>query len=961
MSTAILSATLSVDVVRKVERLVGRAMLGSLRLSSSEPAASGHHQLLATKLYAPCSLESFIPRSRLIQKLNEGLSSRLILVSAPAGSGKTSLLADWARQRPVAWLSLDPGDNDPMRFWRYVLAALDGVRPGTVERIAPSADQTASPSIDGLVTGLINDFAINPDSAEFALVLDDYHVIDSPTIHQSLTMLVEHRPPQLDLVVASRVDPPLRLARVRAGGQLIELRADDLRFNKEETAALLGRLLGPDILLADASMDTLVERTEGWAAGLRLAALALEGRTDATAFVENFSGRHRYVLDYLTEEVLEHQSDEIRMFLMETSVLERLSGELCDAVTARNDSKAMLDAIDRANLFTEPLDEFRNWWRYHQLFADLLQARLQRLQPECIEDLHRRAAGWYERNGMADDAIHHALAAGEPKWAARIIEREVDDLLLRNEEVTLDRWLAALPADVAASRPGLMLARADLELSRGHLDEVERALDAAEEAVAETPSEGAESSGDGSASLVANIPAAVAYWRAYIAELRGDAERAITFDRQSLAALGENESVLTSIVRVHLCTIELLSGEVRQVEQPLEAHFHVLQSLGEIYPALRAMELIGHVQRSRGRLDLALDTYRQGLEISTAPERAPVAAAGIAHVGLAELAYQWGDLDTALEHATEGIALCQRLSYRRPLTGGLATLARIRLAEGDRSAAFEAIDKAPQIAESVGVTSLLNPLPELRARFLLEQGELGRAVRWTKDRGLKPDDSLSYPREPEYLILARVLQAQGRFDRALDLLNRMHERAVAQGRFGTVIENRALHTVIAAAAGDETSAMASLTEALTLAQPQGYVRVFADEGQPMGELLLRFVSLQRTQPSAVRDVPLSYLGRLMRAFEPETGAGGTIARRRGVGIPGLVETLTERELEVLHLVAAGKPNRDIADELYVTVDTVKKHVSHIFEKLGASNRTEATARARDLGLLDDPISPPLVS
>ena len=561
---------------------------------------------------------------------------------------------------------------------------------------------------------------------------------------------------------------------------------------------------------------------------------------------------------------------------------------------------------------------------------------------------------------MTDDAIHHALAAGEPKWAARIIEREVDDLLLRNEEVTLDRWLAALPLDVAASRPGLMLAKADLELSRGRLDGVERALDAAEQAVAETPAEFAKTSGDGSASFVANMPASVAYWRAYIAELRGDAEGAIAFDRQALAALGETESVLTSIVRVHLCTIELLSGEVRQVEQAFEAQFHYLQSLGEIYPATRAMELIGHVQRARGRLDLAFETYRQGLEISTTPERAPVAAAGIAHVGLAELAYQWGDLDAALEHATEGIALCQQLSYRRPLTAGLATLARIRLAERDRSGAFEAIEKAPQIAESVGVTSLLNPLPELRARFLLEQGDLGRVIRWTKDRGLKPDDSPSYPREPEYLILARVLLAQGRLNQALDLLNRMHERAVAQGRFGTVIENRALYSVTAAAASDETSALASLTEALTLAQPQGYIRVFADEGQPMGDLLRRFVSLQRTQPTAVGDVPLSYLGRLMRAFEPEAGPAGATGRRRGVGIPGLVETLTERELEVLHHVAAGKPNRDIADALYVTVDTVKKHVSHIFEKLGATNRTEATARARDLGLLDDPSSPPVV-
>ncbi len=927
-------------------------MLGSLRLPPPESAASRNHRLLATKLYAPSSQESFVARPRLTQRLNEGLPGGLILISAAAGSGKSSLLADWARQRPVAWLSLDPGDNDPMRFWRYVLAALNGVRPGIAERVT-----TDLPSLDALITDLINDFANDPASDNVALVLDDYHVIDSPAIHDSLTMLIERRPSPLGLVVTSRVDPPLRLARVRAAGHLTELRGDDLRFMGDETAALLGKLLGPDVPLADASVTTLVDRTEGWAAGLRLVALALQGRSEMDAMVSSFSGRQRYVLDYLTEEVLDQQPERVQTFLMETSVLERLSGELCDAVTERTDSMTMLEEIERANLFIEPLDDVRHWWRYHQLFADLLRGRLQRLRPDRILELHRRAFAWYERNGMPEDAIQHALEAEDPTWAAKIMEREVDGLLRRNERFTLERWLSALPPDASASRPTLMLARAELELSHGRLEAVDQALDAAERAFVENGGEQAEPSSDPNAMLVANVPAAVAFWRAYVAELRGDAERAVEFDRQSLAALGDDESVLSSVVHMHLAAIKILSGDVREVEQDLETNFQCLQSTGEIYPAMRAMELLGHIQRASGRLDSAFDVYRKGLDIALGFDGAPVTAAGIAHVGLAELAYQRNELVDALDHANEGIELSRRLAYRRPWASGVATLARIRLAEGDVSGAFEAIEDGPQLAESVGVTGMLNPIPELRARLLLTRGEITRVAQWAKDRGLRPGDEFSYPRQPAYLILARLLLAQGRFDQSLTLLTRLRERAVAQGRFGNVIEIQALRAVTQAAAGDKEAAVTSLAEALTLAQPQGYVRVFVDEGQPINDLLRQFVAAQRSQPTAVGDVPLSYLGQLMRAFEPEMGNGESGRKRRGVGIPGLVEALSERELEVLGLIAAGKPNRDIADELYVTVDTVKKHITHIFEKLGASNRTEATARARELGLLDHASTP----
>jgi LuxR family maltose regulon positive regulatory protein len=752
-------------------------------------------------------------------------------------------------------------------------------------------------------------------------------------------------------VVLSRADPPLPTARLRASGQLVELRADDLRFSVDDAAALLRAAL--ELSLPDASVAALAARTEGWAAGLRLAALSLQGRPDADAFVQAFSGSHRYILDYLTEEVLERQPEPIRRFLLETSILERLSGELCDAVTDRTDGRAMLDAIDRANLFVVPLDDVREWWRYHQLFADLLRARLAHESPDRVPELHRNAAGWYERHGLADDAIGHALAAGDAPWAARLIERQVDMFLLRNEEATLERWIAALPADLVATRPRLLLAQADLALSRGNIEAVERALDDAERADSTTSEEVYEPSVGTDASLVANIPAAVAFWRAYLAELRADADEAVAFDRRALAELGAGESVLASLARLHLRTAEMVRGELRDAERDIRSGIAAFRAAGQIYPAMRAIELLGHIQRAQGRLGAALETYRSGLEIAAPRGRVSPPSAGIAHAGLAEVAYQRGEFDSALEHATQAIALCQSLAYRRPLAAALATLARIRWAEGDLAGALDAVAQDPHVATSRGVTGLLNPIPALRARLMLASGDLAAAVSWVNDRGLAPDDEVSYPREPEYLLLARVLLTEGRVERALSLLERLHALAERQGRLGNVLEIDALHAVALAAAGDAASALDTLSEALALGHPQGYFRVFVDEGEPLRVVLVRLVAAQRDHEAWARRVPLGYLARLARALEADHGSSEADAGRRGVGVPGLVEPLSDREIEVLRLLAAGKPNQEIAEELFIALDTVKKHVSHILAKLGASNRTEATSRARELGLLAD--------
>jgi len=906
--------------------------------------------LLATKLHVPGPRPGFVSRPRLAARLEEGLARGVVLVCAPAGSGKTVLLTDWASRdcRPVAWLSLDAADNDPARFWRHVAAALSRARPDGGE-LAGSALGPLTPfSPNGLVTVLVNELAGQPGDGETIVVLDDYHLIDAQQVHGSLLFLLEHLPPGLRVVLASRSDPPLRLAGLRARGQLAELRADDLRFTADEAAALLREAIGAD--LPGEAVAALAARTEGWAAGLQLAGLSLRGQADAAGFVAAFSGSHRYVLDYLTEEVLERQSQRVRAFLLETSVLERLSGALCDAVTGSGGGQAMLEQVERAGLFLVPLDEVRGWWRYHHLFADLLRARLLQEQPARVEALHRAAAAWHEERGLASDAIRHALAAGDPAWAARLIERNFDAAFLQGERATIRRWLAVLPAELTRSRPRLGLAQLWLAVVSGYMETAGIALEATESASADAAREPFEPSVGDAASLLANIPASVAIGKAWLAYLRGDAGGTAAFASQARSELAASDKMLTSFYRLELALADWLGGRLGDAERSFASTIAGLRAAGERGLAIAASSLLGHVQVAQGRLDAALGTYRMALEIATGPGRPSPPSAGIACVGMAGVEYQRSELDAAFRHVTEGIALLRPASYTSPIATGLATLAWIRQARGDAAGALEAIGEAEQVAPSPAVTDLTNPLPAQRARLLLAQGDAAAAARWTQQRSLDADDEPGYPQEREYLVLARVLLAQDRPGRALALLERLLHAAVSQDRIGSVIEIQALRALALAASADEPAAVAALAEAVTLACPQGYVRVFADEGAPMRALLGRLIAAQRTEASPARRVPSGCLARIVQAFDAEPGVPGS-GRRVAQTVPGLVEQLTSRELEVLGMLAAGTPNQVIAEQLFVALDTVKKHVSHILGKLGAANRTEAVARARDLGLI----------
>ena len=926
-----------------------------------EPAATGaatseRDALLATKLNVPGLRPDLVPRPRLAQRLDESRGRGLVLACAPAGYGKTVLLAEWARRRghQVGWLSLDAGDNDPARFWHHTVAALDRGRPGVSERIGPLLGPPAPPSFEPLVTALINEMAGQPGADEaLLLVLDDYHVISSSAVHSSLGFLLEHRPPALQLALASRSDPPLALARLRAGGQLTELRAADLLFTPAEAAALLQQVAAapggtrPGGPLPDAAAAALAARTEGWAAGLQLAGLSLRGRDDADGFVAAFTGSHRFILDYLAEEVLEQQSEQVRTFLLETSVLDRLSGELCDGVTGRHDSQALLERVERAGLFLVPLDEVRGWWRYHHLFADLLRARLRQEQPGNVSGLHRNAAAWCAERGLADEAIQHAVAAGEMAWAARLIERHFDAIFQQGESVTIQCWISALPAELARSSPRLLLAQAWMALVGGDVQAVGAPLAAAGPALTEAASEPFEPSVGRPASLLANVPAATGLARAYLAVLHSDAEGAATAASRAMAALGGEEWALRSVGLWMVALAEWVGGRLDGAERGLAAGVAGWSAAGQRPWAAWASHDLARVRRAQGHLDSARAAYQRVLEITAPPGQPAMPAAGIGYVGLAEVAYQRNELAAAHRLVTDGIPLCQQLNWTQPLTAGLVTLAWIRQANGDPEGARAAMAEAGQIAPDPAMTGLLNPLPVQRARLQLAQGHLATAAGWAQDNGLAASDEAGYAREAEHLVLARVLLAQAQPGPALALLGRLHTAAAAQGRVGSLIEIGALQALGLAAGGDEAAAVAALAEALTRACPQGYVRIFADEGPPMAALLGRLIAAQHSGGAAAA-VPLGCLARLQRAL----GAPGNGPQADHVtAVAGLVEPLTGRELEVLAMLAAGRSNRAIAGHLVVTLDTVKKHVSHILGKLGAANRTEAVARARELSLI----------
>jgi LuxR family maltose regulon positive regulatory protein len=901
--------------------------------------------ILATKLYIPPPRAKIVLRPRLIERLNEGLSSgsKLTLISASAGFGKTTLVSEWVKGcgRPVAWISLDEGDGDPFRFLTYLIAALQTVKAGLGEGVLATLQSHQQPQVEMVLTALLNEISSIPDS--FLLILDDYHVIDSKPVDDTLAFLVERMPPQMHLVIATREDPSLPLARLRARGQLTELRATDLQFTPTEATEFLNRVMG--LNLSDGDVAALESRTEGWIAGLQLAALSMQGHAsrDAASFIKSFTGSHHFVLDYLIEEVLQRQPQHIRSFLLQTSILERLSGPLCDAVTGQKDDRGILETLERDNLFVIPLDDQRQWYRYHHLFAEVLQAHLQEAQSERVSMLHRRASEWYEQNGLRSDAICHALAAKDFEGAAGLIELAgpgTEDGSIQT--ATWLGWVKTLSDELVHARPVLnvwyacaLLGSGEMEAAESRLKDAERWLVSTDTMKVQLETPPVETCPELSRRMVVvdkeqfkSLPATIAVGRAYIAQALGNIPDTVRYANQVLELAPEADHLRRGQASMMLGMTHWASGDLEAADRVFADYTMKLRTAGNIPDAISTSVVLADIRLALGRLQEAINTLEQLLQfVMDQGEPIPLDAADL-HRELSKLHLEQGDLEAAAQHLQRSKELGEKAQLPVSRYRLCIDQARLKTAQGDLEGALALLDEAQRLY-------IRSPLPDfcpisaMKARIWVVQGKLTKVLEWVREQGLSVDDAPSYLREFEHVTLARVLIARYKSDRetgsireAIGLLERLLQAAEEGRRMGSVIEILALLALAHAAQGDIPPALMSLERALTLAEPEGYVRIFVDEGKPMAELLKR-------------------AGKNKSSF----------LEQQAIIPQPLVDPLSEHEVEVLRLLRTELSGPEIARERMVSLNTIRTHTQHIYAKLGVNNRRAAVRRAEELGLL----------
>jgi LuxR family transcriptional regulator, maltose regulon positive regulatory protein len=917
---------------------------GSNRAPRSAPEGSWHGEpLVETKLHPPKLRGGLVARPRLRGRLHRGAASRLTLVSAPAGFGKTTLLAEWLAatpERSVAWLSLEESDGQPASYWTYLITALQAVVPG-VGTSALLLLQSGQPPIETVLTAVLNQLSTVPD--DLYLVLDDYHLVDGPDIQAGMTFLLEHLPPQVHLVVSTREDPALPLARLRARGELVEVRAADLRFTPDEVAAYLNDVAGLDLAAGD--IAALEGRTEGWIAALQLAALSMQGRDDVAGFIAGFAGDDRYIVDYLVDEVLGRQPADVRGFLLQTSILDRLSGPLCDAVTERHGGKAMLESLDRANLFVVPLDDRRRWYRYHHLFADVLHTHLLDEHPDRVAALHRRASQWYEQNGEPSQAIRHALAAGDVERAAGLVELAIPALRRSRQEATIRGFIDAIPDEVVRVRPvlaagfiGALLAGGEFEGVEDRLREVEGWLEpAGDREGAWTPPPGMVVVDQAE---LARLPGAIQMYRAALALVRGEGPATIEHAQRAIDRAAEDDH-LTRAGASGLMGLALWGGgDLEAAHRAYSVCVEGLQRTGHIADVLGCSITLADIRITQGRLREALGTYEQALRLASEQDGTVLRGTADMYVGMSQIACERGDLPAATRHLRRAQELGEQTWLPQNPYRWRVAMARVREAEGDLAGALDLLDEAQRVYMG-DFSPNVRPIPALRARVLTAHGRVAEALTWAREQGLSADDHPSYLREFEHITLARALLAQHRAQPseapladAARLLQRLLEAAEAGERTGSVIEVLVLQALTHHARGDVPAALAALERALTLAEPEGYVRMFAGEGPPLASLLRR-VAKQRTT--------WGYARRLLNAC---SRAGGTTPAG-----PRLVEPLSQRELDVLRLLGSDLDGPDIARALTVSLNTLRTHTRNIYAKLGVNNRRAAVRQAAELNLL----------
>ncbi|MBI5300989.1 MAG: LuxR family transcriptional regulator [Chloroflexi bacterium] len=913
--------------------------------------------ILATKLYIPPAQPKVVLRPRLIERLNEGLHHKLTLISAPAGFGKTTLVSEWVagcdRREPklrVAWLSLDEGDNDTTRFLIYLVAAMQTIAPTIGQSVLGMLQSSQPPPPEFLLTTLLNEITPSPDNPStrfasgqsFVLVLDDYHVIDSKLVDHALTFLIEHQPPQMHLVIATREDPQLPLAQLRVRGQLTELRAADLRFSPAEAPEFLNRVMGLNLSAEDvAALET---RTEGWIAGLQLAAISMQGLDDTTRFIQSFTGSHRFVMDYLVEQVLGQQSESVQQFLLRTSMLDHMCGPLCDAVLLDSSvsGQATLEYLEHANLFIVPLDSERHWYRYHHLFRDLLRRRLELTWLAQVPVLHQRASEWYRAAGLVEQAMGHAFASQDLERVAALIDEFADELNLQMNQVLLKKWMERLPHALIRTRPWLCVYEGWVRYWTGQRAQVEESLRNAELALESST----RNLSDEERKHIAGHIAAI---RAHHALTDEALPRVLEMGQTALELLPEADHMRCEAA-VAMGGAYWGLGNSAASQQ----HFYLAKTIGLKHGqralAVSAACYTSMMQVKRGLVADAFETLREALDLATGPGGEQFPIAGFANVKLGDLLREQNDLEKASQQIVQAVDQCIQLGQADVLTDSYVTLARLRLALDDLEGAREAIQKADEVARRVKIDPFVFCwLQDCHVRLWLADEDMDAIVRWVEQSGLTVNDPLSYHYDLHHINLARVLVARGMQPDALQLLDRLMAAAESAGWVHEMIKIAILQALALQAKGETHRVPAALSRALTLAEPRGYMRIFVDEGAPMRLMILDLrVSILKTSPHLC-----VYLEKLLAAFHSTTAENPklVLSKIEGSKIQGLVEALSQRELEVLRLIAQGLSNREIGERLFLALSTVKGHSRIIFDKLEVHNRTEAVARARELGLL----------
>ncbi len=889
-------------------------------------------RLLQTKFYVPSIRSNQVLRPRLIDLLNGGMDKTLILVSAPAGYGKTTLVSRWLKETeiPSAWLSLDAGDNDPIRFLQYLVTAVQPIAPGIGDDLLGMLQGAQPPQYEDVINLLTNELA--SISGQYVLVLDDFHLINSEAVINIVIYLLDHLSQQKHLVLLTRIDPPLPLSRLRVRNQLVDIRADQLRFTREEMTAFLNNVMG--LTLSADDLSAMETRTEGWIAGLQLAALSMQSSKDLHGFVSAFTGSHHYVMDYLVEEVLRLQPGKVSDFLLQTSILDHMCGALCESVINTDakepiNGQEMLEALERMNLFVIPLDDERRWYRYHHLFANVLRKRLEQQYPQLLSDLHLRASRWFEQNGLTSEAIQQAIAANDKDRAAQLIEGNGCFLLMSGEIATLLNWINAIEFNPEI-HPWLAIQKAWALALTGNMEQIEPILLVPEKIL--TPLE--------PTAEVKTLLGTIAAARAHCANSQGDTQSAARYAKQALEKLPDCSSISRSIRSVATSTLgdaSWINGDLDDATHAYSEAIRIGQEAGNLHMVIIANHNLADVLMEQGQLHRAAEKYNQSLQMAVRPDGQRSPLAGGIFAGLGRLSYEYNRLGDAAQDLHRCIDICRQWEEFSSQAVACALLARLEQVRGNAEESQKALRNAEQITDKYTLSPRQRILVNSDlARLWLAQGNLERLSQFIQKSGLTIDDDILYQRGPEYVILLRTLIAQGDYDASLALSQRLLQKAEASRRMGQVIEVMVLQALTFQARKELDQALSALKKAISLARPEKYARTFVDEGEPMVKLLHLARSHQIETEYTTDLLSVMEEGKVITQAPPQL----------------LIEPLTAREIEVLRLIEAGCSNQEIAGKLVISFTTVKRHISNIYTKLDAKNRTQAVAIGKELKLFE---------